>query len=176
MQKPSSGALDVTKAHMSRVRIILKDKRFHFLVALSFLIIMTTIPLFSVTLSQEEKTIIREDLGSRPFSVSSIFGNNAYIATLEFIPILGIPWIAFVMYNTGTVFLALQTSPLVLMMSPVAWLEYGIYSYVLMKSAYLAKQLYLKNFREAFLNIRDTIFVMYLILMFGAVMEVIIYA
>jgi len=152
------------------------DRRFHFLLALTFIIVMTILP-FSGSMSESEQNNIKVQMKEKFSDMDAflIFGNNLSIALLTLVPILGIPWIGQVMFNTGRVLLAFQTSPILLLLSPIAWLEYGIYSYTLMRSIYLVKGLFEEKYRETFVLLKDTVFFIVIGLMVGAIFEVALY-
>lgn len=154
-----------------------RDGRFHFLLALSFLIIMTVLP-FSMDMSESERDNIKVEMKEKFANVDafSIFGNNFSIALLTLIPILGIPWIGQVMFNTGRVLLAFRTPLILLLLSPVAWLEYGVYTYTLMQSVYLVKGLFEKRYREMFVLLKDTVFFVVVVLLIGAILETSLYS
>ena len=156
--------------------VLKRDARFHFILALSFLIIMTALP-FSGNMSESERDNITGEMREKfsNMGVFSIFGNNFSIALLTLIPVLGIPWIGQVMFSTGRVLLAFQTSPILLLLSPIAWLEFGVYSYTLMQSVYLVKGLFEKRYREMFILLKDTVFFVAVVLMVGAILEVVLY-
>ena len=156
--------------------VLKRDARFHFILALSFLIIMTALP-FSGNMSESERDNITGEMREKfsNMGVFSIFGNNFSIALLTLIPVLGIPWIGQVMFNTGRVLLAFQTSPILLLLSPIAWLEFGVYAYTLMQSVYLVKGLFERKYREMFILLKNTVFFVAVVLMVGAILEVVLY-
>jgi hypothetical protein len=71
-----------------------------------------------------------------------IFGNNFFHSLVMFAPFVGPGWGCFVLFNTGTiiaVFGVAQGLPpvlllVLLMFTPVFWLEYGVYSVAMAQS------------------------------------------
>jgi hypothetical protein len=156
------------------MKINFADKRFQFAIAVAFLVVMVALPYFTESsMPDSQRDEIKDQVSkmSDEATVSSIFGNNAYIAMFTLVPIFGIPWIGMVMYNTGEVFVAYQASPLLLALNVIVWIEFSAYALMLMGSVKLTKLLYERKIGEGFRMVRDRVFVVVVLLFFGAVLE-----
>jgi hypothetical protein len=94
------------------------------------------------------------------------------------VPIFGIPWIGMVMYNTGEVFVAYQASPLLLALNVIVWIEFSAYALMLMGSVKLTALAIgavldrkIENVGRGFRLVRNMVFLMVVLLFFGAVLE-----
>lgn len=74
-----------------------------------------------------------------------IFGNNLLHTLVMFVPIIGPIWGLFVLFNTGTIIavfgIAYEVPPILVFLSlfltPVFWLEFGVYSIAMAQSVVL---------------------------------------
>jgi hypothetical protein len=71
-----------------------------------------------------------------------IFGNNFFHTLVMFVPVIGPIWGSYVLFNTGTIVavigIADEVPPILylflLMLTPVFWLEFGVYSVAMAQS------------------------------------------
>jgi uncharacterized membrane protein SpoIIM required for sporulation len=109
-----------------------------------------------VTLEQANQTL--NDIGREAENVTaiSIFLNNAQIALISFIPILGSVWMAFVQYNTGYLFGNLAKAYGIDFISLISYaittpdglLEYSAYIFALSESFIIVYSTLEKNIKE----------------------------
>jgi len=163
------------------IKLSLSDRKLQFVVAVAFLVVTVALPYFlESSMPDSQRNQIKDQVSkmSNEATVSSIFGNNAYIAMFTLVPVFGIPWIGTVMYNTGEVFVAYQASPLLLVLSPIVWIEFSAYALMLMGSVKLTALAIgtvldrkIENVGRGFRLVRNMVFLMVVLLFFGAVLE-----
>lgn len=116
-------------------------------------------------------------------SVFSIFLNNFVISVVSLVPVLGVVWMLFIQFNTGYVFGCLSVyynvNPYILvssvMTSPVGFLEYLAYTFILGESLMLVVSAFNRQFKERlFKHTPKTLILVAILLFLGAYIEYII--
>jgi len=104
------------------------------------------LPAFIVPLSEEQKAgnvgVNSERAASATFT--SIFGNNLYIALLALIPLAGVGFMSFVLFNTGVIAASYPLGVLNVLSNPFAWVEVAVYAFAC-TCAYFALQAIIKK-------------------------------
>lgn len=108
-----------------------------------------------------------------------IFGNNFMLALLMFVPIAGLIFGGYVLYNTGVVIAAIAMSKgfhptlifLVLFITPIAWLEFIAYSIAMSESVWLTRRLLQRRGKHELINAAKFISICTVILLISAIVE-----
>lgn len=119
--------------------------------------------------------------GSIRMGVPLIFGNNLMHTLIMFVPIIGSCWGLFVLYNTGIVYAAYaivyKVSPLVLFSSafifPFTWMEFISYTLAISESIWITYALLKHKIRRELISAAITIVICNILLLLGALIEVI---
>lgn len=108
-----------------------------------------------------------------------IFGNNLLHTLIMFAPIIGPIWGSFVLFNTGTLIAVLGIADgippilyfLLLFVTPVLWLEFGVYSIAMAQSVILFVQMLRHRSKKEAVRTCILVTVCALILLLSAVVE-----
>jgi hypothetical protein len=86
--------------------------------------------------SQAQKDVIvaANNAQSQSATATSIFNNNLFIAGVSLIPYVGWGYIIFALWNTGTVIASYNQPWNWALNNLFAWIELGVYSYMILKS------------------------------------------
>jgi hypothetical protein len=111
--------------------------------------------------------------------VQYIFGNNFLICLMMFIPIVGPLLGLYVLFNTGTAVSAIATTQgvpmvfafIVLVITPVFWLEFAAYSTAMAESVWLFRRLLQGRGLRELRNTSIFISICAVILVIGAIVE-----
>lgn len=89
------------------------------------------LPAFVVPLSEDQKAGNVEVNSERAASATftSIFGNNMYIALLALIPLAGVGFLSFALFNTGVIAASYPLGVLNIVGNPFAWIEVAVYAF-----------------------------------------------
>ncbi|MCS7115532.1 MAG: stage II sporulation protein M [Nitrososphaerota archaeon] len=161
-----------------------KMKRIVTIIVFFFISIIVTIAGTLTPLSAEEAAKRSEDLKqirdlASDAGVTFIFGNNFMLCLSFFIPILGIIFGCYVLYNTGLMIAAesmgLGMSPLLsfllLLIFPFAWLEFLAYSAAFAQSVWLTWRIIRHKARMELVNTCIMITICAVILLAAAFVE-----
>ena len=112
-----------------------------FLVFFVLFMVCLCLPAFVVPLSEEQKAEHVEVNSERAASATftSIFGNNLYIALVALVPLFGVGFMSFVLFNTGVVAASYPLGVLNIVGNPFAWVEVAVYAFAC-TCAYFALQ------------------------------------
>ena len=169
-----------TKASPRRKRIL--SIVIVFIVAFAVTVIGSFVPMDAAQADQ-----ISADLNQTVNTLESsgaltqyIFGNNFMITLLMFVPIIGPLLGLFIMFNTGTVVGAIATAggypPIValaaLFITPVAWLEFAVYSTAMAESVWLFRRLLQGRGMRELRNTTVFISICAVLLVVGTIVEV----
>lgn len=150
-----------------------------------FAVIVTTVGTWTPIEEQEAKEIGNElnqtveSLKTNNVVPQYIFGNNFMLALLMFVPIIGVAFGAYVLYNTGAVIAAIAISNevppalslITLFLTPIAWLEFIAYSTAMAESIWLARRLWQRRGKHELINACKFISVCAVILLVAALIE-----
>lgn len=140
---------------------------------------------------QEQASEISNDLNQTVQSLLEndallqyIFGNNFMICLIMFIPIFGPIFGLYVLYNTGAVIGAIAIAGnfppllgfLVLLLTPVAWLEFFAYSIAIAESVWLVRRILQRRIRHELVNASILISICAVLLLLGAIIEIVMIA
>lgn len=108
-----------------------------------------------------------------------IFGNNFMIALFMFVPIVGLIFGGYVLYNTGVVIaasaIANDLNPtlalLLLFFIPVAWLEFAAYSTAMAESIWLTRRIFQRRGKHELVNATKFISICAILLLLAAIIE-----
>jgi hypothetical protein len=108
-----------------------------------------------------------------------IFGNNFMIALLMFVPIVGLIFGGYVLYNTGIVIAAIAITEgfhptlafLILFLTPIAWLEFVAYSTAMAESIWLTRRLLQRRGKHELTNTAKFIAICAVVLLVAAIIE-----
>lgn len=140
---------------------------------------------------QEQASEISNDLNQTVQSLLEndallqyIFGNNFMICLIMFIPIFGPIFGLYVLYNTGAVIGAIAIAGnfppllgfLVLLLTPVAWLEFFAYSIAIAESVWLVRRILQRRVRHELVNASILISICAVLLLLGAIIETVMIA
>ncbi|MGB9777887.1 MAG: stage II sporulation protein M [Candidatus Bathyarchaeales archaeon] len=111
--------------------------------------------------------------------VQYIFGNNFMFTLIMFVPIIGVAFGAYVLYNTGAVIAAIAISNqippalslIALFLTPVAWLEFIAYSTAMAESIWLTYRIWRRRGKHELINACKFISVCAVILLVAAIIE-----
>ncbi len=111
--------------------------------------------------------------------VRMIFGNNLAITIIMFVPVIGPIWGLFVLFNTGTLFAVVGVAEgihpilvfLLLLLTPVFWLEWAAYSIAMGQSVILVLQIIRRQFKRELTRTCVLITACTLILLGSAIIE-----
>lgn len=160
-------------------------KRILTIIVFFFISMIVTIAGTLAPLSAEEVAKKREDLKqirdlASDAGATFIFGNNFMLCLSFFIPILGIVFGCYVLYNTGLMIAAesmgLGVHPLLsfllLFIFPFAWLEFLAYSAAFAQSVWLTWRIIKHKGRKELVNTCIVIAICAVILLVAAFIEV----
>ncbi|MEM3700607.1 MAG: stage II sporulation protein M [Candidatus Bathyarchaeia archaeon] len=150
-----------------------------------FAVIVTTVGTWTPIEKQEADEIGNEmnqtinSLIANNALVQYIFGNNFMFTLLMFVPIIGVAFGAYVLYNTGAVIAAIaisnEVSPalslIALFLTPIAWLEFIAYSTAMAESIWLTYRLWQRRGKHELINACKFISVCAVILLVAAIIE-----
>lgn len=156
------------------------SKKILFASCLAFLLFFICLPfLTEQQMTAEQSEAIRkqlDEISSNP-TVSAIFGNNEVISLFVLCPIIGVPFSATVMYNTGKAILALNPTPLSILMFalvPIVWLEFFAYTLSLYTSICMTRLMLKRRFKESLEMLKNNLLLVTVALLAGAVFETIL--
>jgi hypothetical protein len=152
-----------------------------------FAVIVTTVGTWAPLEEQEAKEIgdelnqTVESLKTHNAVLQYIFGNNFMLALLMFIPIVGVAFGTYILYNTGAIIAAIAISNevppalylIALFLTPVAWFEFIAYSAAMAESIWLTYRLWRRRGKHELINACKFISVCAIILLVSAVIETI---
>lgn len=153
-----------------------------------FAVIITVAGTWAPIEEQEAKKIDNElnqtleSLKTNNLVLQYIFGNNFMLALLMFVPVIGIIFGAYVLYNTGAVIAAIAISNkfppalslIALFLTPVAWLEFIAYSTAMTESIWLTLRLLQRKGKREIIHACKFISICAVILLVAAIIETII--
>jgi uncharacterized membrane protein SpoIIM required for sporulation len=164
-----------------------KRKRIYSIIIIFILVVIITIIGSSIPLNSQDARMLSDQVNrtlnegkAHNTLTQDIFVNNFFIICLPmFIPIVGVVWGFFVMFDTGLALNAISSVQgypvwfgfLNLMLSPVFWLEFTAYSIAMAESIWLTRRL----LQHRWLEVKNTaIFIAFCagILIVGAIVEV----
>ncbi len=166
-----------------------RRKRIFSIVAVFMVAIIITVIGSLTPMSSQEAKQISNDVNQTSKAASErgiltqyIFGNNLLIALLMFIPVVG-PLLGFyVLYNTGTVIGAIATAQgvpsiltfIVLVITPVFWLEFAAYSTAMAESVWLLRRIIQGRGIRELKNACIFVSICTILLLIGAVVETVL--
>lgn len=108
----------------------------YFLTILTLMFLILIIPSLLPIQSQAQKAnnVAANDAQSRGATATNIFNNNIFIAGVSLIPYVGWGYIIFALWNTGTVIASYNQPWNWVLNNLFAWIELGVYSFMIMKS------------------------------------------
>lgn len=121
-------------------------RKFVFGIFFAMFMVCLCLPVFIVPLSDEQKADNVEVNSERAAQATftSIFGNNLYIALLALIPLAGVGFMSFVLFNTGVIAVSYPLGVFNVLGNPFAWIEVAVYAFAC-TCAYFALQLIIKK-------------------------------
>lgn len=154
-------------------------KRKLFVLCLAFLLFFVFLPALTEHMTQEEAAAINEQVGkiASNATVTAIFGNNEVISLFLLCPIIGVPFSATVMYNTGKAILAQNPTPLSTLafaLVPIVWLEFFAYTLSLYTSVCITRLMLKRRFRESWDMLKNNMAMVTVALLVGAIFETIL--
>ena len=169
---------------MERFQTIRFDTHTRIVITALFLVvalILTAVGVLVVRIDRSEAEEIMEQLQEEfsQLDTSTIFGNNLIHTLIMFVPIIGPIWGCFVLFNTGTIIsvigIAEGVSPilvfLLLFLTPVFWLEFGVYSIAMAQSTILLWQMLRRRGKKEGVRTCILVTVCALILLLAAIVE-----
>jgi hypothetical protein len=155
------------------------------IIAFIFAIIITAAGTLTPIEEQEAKEIGNElnqtlnSLKTNNALLQYIFGNNFMLALIMFVPVAGLIFGGFVLYNTGFVIAADAVAKgynpmlvfLLLFLTPILWLEFMAYSTAMAESLWLARRLWQRRGKHELINACKFISVCAVILLVAAIIE-----
>lgn len=123
-----NGSEEMNEVSISRTKIVI-----YFLI-FALLTVATVTPSLFVQLSEGEKQSIQQELISRHYGATEIFGNNLFIGILMFVPFFGFIWSIIVSFNTGVAISAFDGNMINIFLNPMFWVEYLVYAYIVTTS------------------------------------------
>ncbi|MGB9756635.1 MAG: stage II sporulation protein M [Candidatus Bathyarchaeales archaeon] len=150
-----------------------------------FAVIITTVGTWAPIEEQEANEINNElnqtidSLKANDALLQYIFGNNFMFSLIMFVPIIGVVFGAYVLYNTGAVIAATAISNQVppalnliaLFLTPIFWLEFIAYSTAMAESIWLTRRLWQRRGKHELVNACKFISVCAVILLVAAIIE-----
>ncbi|MDI6690398.1 MAG: stage II sporulation protein M [Candidatus Bathyarchaeota archaeon] len=150
-----------------------------------FAVIITVAGTWAPIKEQEAEEIHKElnqtinSLKTNNLLVQYVFGNNFMFTLIMFVPVIGVVFGAYVLYNTGAVIAAIAISKKVppalyliaLFLTPIAWLEFIAYSTAMAESIWLAHRLWQRRGKHEIINACKFISVCAVILLVAAIIE-----
>ncbi|MEM3641147.1 MAG: stage II sporulation protein M [Candidatus Bathyarchaeia archaeon] len=150
-----------------------------------FAVIITTVGTWAPIEEQEAKEIdnaMNQTINSLITTnalVQYIFGNNFMFALIMFVPIIGVAFGTYVLFNTGAVIAAIAISKgvppaltlIALFLTPVFWLEFIAYSTAMAESVWLTYRLWWRRGKHELINACKFISVCAVILLVAAIIE-----
>ena len=111
-------------------------KLIYFIILLFGLFFVLVLPSIIVVQSpqQQQATQHQNDVQAQKSTAASIFNNNLLVAGISLIPFVGWGYLIFVLYNTGVVIASYGHPWWWILNNTFAWIELGVYSYMIMKS------------------------------------------
>lgn len=111
-----------------------------------------------------------------------IFGNNFMLTLIMFVPFAGFIFGGYVLYNTGFVIAAISMSEgihptlnfLLLFLTPVAWLEFAVYSTAMAESIWLTRRILQRKGKHELVNAAKFISICAITLLAAAILETIL--
>ncbi|MCL2476309.1 hypothetical protein [Candidatus Bathycorpusculum sp.] len=106
-------------------------RKFVFGIFFAMFMVCLCLPAFIVPLSDEQKADNVEVNSDRAAQATftSIFGNNLYIALLALIPLAGVGFMSFALFNTGVIAASYPLGVLNIVGNPFAWIEVAVYAF-----------------------------------------------
>jgi hypothetical protein len=144
---------------LGRLHTLRFDVRSRLVIAAIFLVIAlaaTAIGTVALQLDRAEAEELADELQEQFDRINDpvfIFGNNFALTLGMFVPVFGPVWGFFVLFQTGTVIAILgiaEGAPpllllLALMVTPIFWLEFGVYAVAMAQSTVLLLQVWRHN-------------------------------
>jgi len=144
---------------MEKLKTTRFNMRNRIFIAAGFLIlalVATMIGLFAFRITAPEAQKVRDELQQEFDRINDprfIFGNNLTLTLIMFIPLIGIFWGCFILFNTGSIIAILSVAEgmppiltfLVLILNPVVWLEFAVYAAAMSQSFVWLLQIFRKR-------------------------------
>ena len=168
-----------------------RRKRIFSAIAVLIVALVITIVGSFMPIDAQEAEKINSDLNQTVTSLNEngalmqyIFGNNFFICLLMFIPIVGPLLGGYILFNTGTVIGAVAAAggyPVIvafvaLFLTPVAWLEFTVYSVSMSESVWLFRRILQGRGKHEFKNTCLFITICAVLLLLGAIVETLLIA
>jgi len=170
-------------------RLPIRTKRILTIVAFFVISFIVTLIGVLTPLSLNEAKEINKDLNQTLENIKEmgnfqmitfIFGNNFILCLTMFVPIAGIVFGFYVLYNTGVVIAAMSISLgmpphmglLLLFLLPVAWLEFLAYSIAFAESVWLTRRIIQRRGKNELVKACILVSICAVILVVAAIVEV----
>ena len=170
---------------MEKIQMVRFNLRMRIVITVIFLVIalgVTILGVVSLRIDASEAQKFRDDIMgefSRLNDPRFIFGNNLIHALVMFVPAVGPIWGSYVLFSTGNIIAVISIAEgvppvltfFLLFLTPVFWLEFGVYSLAMAQSVILTLQMLRNRGKNEVVRTCMLVTICALILLLAAMIE-----